>query len=93
MKSINMNFTQLELDTLIVELLMASRLEQMRTRAYLDTFLEIRMAEDQKKEFKPLFKQRLLTNLKSLAETQPTLFSAVVSQLIQEINISDEFNS
>lgn len=93
MNALNLNFSQSEFDSLLIEILMASRLEQIRTRAFLDAFVESTLDEEQKKRFKPFFKQRLITHLSELSKAQPDLFSEVVKQLINEINRSSEFDT
>lgn len=92
MSTLNLNISQSEFDTLLIELLMASRLEQIRTRAFLDAFMDSELDKEQKKRFKPFFKQRLITHLSELSKTQPELFSKVVEHLIREINESHEFD-
>lgn len=92
MSSLNLNISQSEFDTLLIELLMASRLEQIRTRAFLDAFMDSELDEEQKKRFKPFFKLRLINHLSELAKMQPELFSKVVESLIMEIKNSSEFD-
>lgn len=92
MSTLKLNFSQSEFDTLLIELLMASRLEQIRTRAFLDAFVDSELDDEQKKRFKPFFKQRLVNHLSELSKTQPELFSKVVEQLLTEINNSNEFD-
>lgn len=92
MSKLNLNISQSEFDTLLIELLMATRLEQIRTRAFLDAFMDSELNEEQKKQFKPFFKQRLITHLSELSKVQPELFSKVADHLISEVNSSDEFN-
>jgi len=92
MSTFNLNLSQSEFDTVLIELLMASRLEQIRTRAFLDAFMECELDDEQKKRFKPFFKQRLKTHMSELSKSQPELFSKVVEHLINEINNSNEFD-
>lgn len=92
MSTLQLNISQSELDGLLIELLMAARLEQVRSRAFLDAFVDSELDAEQKKRFKPFFKQRLITHLSELSKSQPELFSKVVDQLLTEINNSNEFD-
>ena len=79
-------FTQADVYGLILKSLAEIRLEQLRTRAYSETFVSMSLSEEQKKDFKSLFKQKYKVHLQRYVEENPSLFNEFAQEIINGLD-------